>query len=393
VDPNGILGWSAGEGALSHNVYLGTGFNDVNNADALSPEFKGNQTATIYAISNLDVNTTYYWRIDEAGPRCTAPGSVWRFITAPQPGAASNPNPTNSAINVSLTQDLSWTAGVHAASHNVYMGTVFDDVNNAGISSPEFKGNKTAANYDPCSNLDVNTTYYWRVDEKNSAGTTKGNVWNFKTLTKDPNLVSWWRFDEGTGSIAHDSADSHNGTIYGAAWTTEGQINGALDFNGVNNYVDYGDIDEFEFGSKNFTISFWFNTEGAHNIGGSEGAYGIIIGKYNVDSGKQWSFSQNPAGKITFATYYSSSGSEGLASTNSYAGQWVHCVGVRNGAKKYLYFNGIVDVNGTCQGVQTGKTTKVLAGAVQSSTKTYDFFNGKIDDIRVYNRALSAVEV
>jgi len=49
--------------------------------------------------------------------------------------------------------------------------------------------------------------------------------------------ISHWKFDEGEGDIAYDSVGSNHGTIYGATWTT-GQINGALDFDGVDDYVN-----------------------------------------------------------------------------------------------------------------------------------------------------------
>ncbi|MHC4463713.1 MAG: hypothetical protein ACYS30_20120, partial [Planctomycetota bacterium] len=53
-------------------------------------------------------------------------------------------------------------------------------------------------------------------------------------------LISQWKFDEGEGSIAYDSVGGNDGTIYGAQWTT-GQVNGALQFDGHDDYVEVGD--------------------------------------------------------------------------------------------------------------------------------------------------------
>ena len=53
----------------------------------------------------------------------------------------------------------------------------------------------------------------WRIDEVASECHTKGDVWSF--TINNPNLVNYWKFDEKTGTIAHDSAGSCNGTIYG----------------------------------------------------------------------------------------------------------------------------------------------------------------------------------
>jgi hypothetical protein len=107
----------------------------------------------------------------------------------------------------------------------VYLGTNFDDVNDAIPGSGEYMGNYDVNTFDPCG-LDLDTTYYWRIDEISLFGTAKGNIWSFTTWGEfDPNLdlVSWWKFDEGSGTTAYDSAGDNDGTIYGATWTT-GQI-------------------------------------------------------------------------------------------------------------------------------------------------------------------------
>ncbi len=88
-----------------------------------------------------------------------------------RPGRASNPSPANGATGVSTTATLSWTAGVDANSHDVYFGTT---------NPPSFKQNQTATTYNP-GTLASSTTYYWRIDEKNSFGTTTGVVWSFTT--------------------------------------------------------------------------------------------------------------------------------------------------------------------------------------------------------------------
>jgi hypothetical protein len=69
------LNWTAGSGAASHDIYLGT-------SEGLGPEnFKGNQTSTSYEPSVLRKGTTYYWRIDEVNSDGITPGVVWSFTT------------------------------------------------------------------------------------------------------------------------------------------------------------------------------------------------------------------------------------------------------------------------------------------------------------------------
>jgi hypothetical protein len=96
---------------------------------------------------------------------------------------ASSPVPDNAAVDVPRDQVLSWKAGPYAATHNVYLGTSFADVNSADTTKPQLvsKG-QAGTSYDPPSLLDYGKTYYWRVDEVNAAPTNtvfKGDVWSF----------------------------------------------------------------------------------------------------------------------------------------------------------------------------------------------------------------------
>jgi hypothetical protein len=95
---------------------------------------------------------------------------------------ATAPFPANGAEKVSNDVVLSWTAGERAASHDVYFGTDYNDVNNAGDSDPCFyRGNQPLAdvNYIPPEELERCKTYYWRVDEVNDPCVWTGKVWYF----------------------------------------------------------------------------------------------------------------------------------------------------------------------------------------------------------------------
>jgi len=165
--------WTAGTGATSHDVYGGT------DPTPDAGEFLGNQTATIFDNGTLSTNTTYYWRIDEVNANGTTTGTVWSYTTASAaspPAPASYPSPPNSATGVSITSDLSWTAGSGSTSSDVYFGTT-----SPGAS----QGNQTATTFDT-GTMSNNTTYYWRIDEINAAGTTTGTVWSFTTIVAAP---------------------------------------------------------------------------------------------------------------------------------------------------------------------------------------------------------------
>jgi hypothetical protein len=85
ADPNGLLNWSAAEGTLYHDVYLGTDTNAVAEAGPNSIEFVGTVADPCLFPGPLERETHYYWRIDEVGPACTAKGLVWDFTTAAEP--------------------------------------------------------------------------------------------------------------------------------------------------------------------------------------------------------------------------------------------------------------------------------------------------------------------
>ncbi len=166
-----VLSWTAGSRAISHDVYIGT---------ENPPPFIGNQTATTFAPGYLPQATEFYWRIDEINGWGRTIGQTWKFTTVmlppPMPGQASNPNPANAATGVSIDQDLSWTPGSGAVSHDVYFGT--------SMILP-FIQNQTAATFDP-GRMEIGTKYYWCVNEKTTSGTIFGPLWSFTTSTVPP---------------------------------------------------------------------------------------------------------------------------------------------------------------------------------------------------------------
>ena len=176
------IAWRAGDFAVSHDVYLGDNFDDVD-AGAESA-FIGNQAATFLVAGfpgfaypdGLIPGTTYYWRIDEVNdtePNSPWKGPVWSFSIPPR--TAYLPNPANGAESIDVDAKLGWTAGFGAKLHTVYFGDNYDEVDNAAGGLPQ--GTTT---YAP-GTLKMAKTYYWRVDEFDVLETHKGNIWSFTT--------------------------------------------------------------------------------------------------------------------------------------------------------------------------------------------------------------------
>ncbi len=105
------LSWSAGDFAVSHDVYLGDSFAGVEQATRDSGVFWGNQTVTFYVAGfpgyaypdGLVPGTTYYWRIDEFDGVSVYKGHIGAFTT---PGAVGNPQPANGATDAGMTPNL-----------------------------------------------------------------------------------------------------------------------------------------------------------------------------------------------------------------------------------------------------------------------------------------------
>ncbi|MHC4145476.1 MAG: hypothetical protein ACYSUD_11935, partial [Planctomycetota bacterium] len=155
----------------------GDNFDDVNNAAGGLP-----QGTTTYTPGPLKLAKTYYWRVDEFDGLATHKGDVWSFTTE---GAVGSPEPSNSAVDVKQTPILSWSPGIYAASHQVYLGADQEAVKNANTGSPEYKGTKDlgSESYDP-GKLQLDTTYYWRIDQVNDVNPDSpwtGHVWSFTT--------------------------------------------------------------------------------------------------------------------------------------------------------------------------------------------------------------------
>jgi hypothetical protein len=98
---------------------------------------------------------------------------------------ADDPSPENGAVDVPRDVVLGWQPGPYAATHDVYFGTSFDDVNDAGVASPRgvlVSQGQTTTTFAPTELLEFGQTYYWRVDEVNAPPDStvfKGDVWSF----------------------------------------------------------------------------------------------------------------------------------------------------------------------------------------------------------------------
>ena len=196
-------------------------------------------------------------------------------------------------------------------------------------------------------------------------------------------LVGHWRFNEGTGSTAYDSSpEGNNGTIYGASWV-RGKFGYALKFDGTDDYVDCGSDESLNI-TDAVTIEAWVKPRGSYSdlsfptIVRKEGAYALRF--HYIDGSLQGIVWIGGSIKVSNAL-------ENAWDTT----KWTYFVFVYDGQYLRLYRDGVEAVDPRAQTGAVDVTTNNL-GIGATGDGRY-FFNGLIDEVRIYNRALSAEEI
>jgi hypothetical protein len=330
-----------------------------------------------------------YWESD-----FTAYGIVPENFLAPDLDAltAYGPYPPDGFPLLELQPILSWGPALFADTHNLYISTNFDDVNerNAVVALDLT---------DPCyhypTDLEVDQTYYWAVDGVNTlhgSSPWEGDVWSFRTIyippTYDPNLVGWWKFDEdlGTVPIVLDwSGHENHGTLMGGTQRiTGGKDGGAMDFDGTGDYIN---IDGYKgiSGANPLTVSAWINKTTREDCS--------IVTWGTNSSGQRFGFRLN---NEVLRFEFGGGNLEGSTWVND--GEWHHVAITvpRNGTlgDVILYLDGVDEMgvaNNPANLFNLGSTMDVSIG--RRATHNDRFFNGWIDDVRIYNKALSLDEL
>jgi hypothetical protein len=185
--PGGNLSWEGGASQCatqtsSYDVYFGT--------TSPPPLHHNNEASTTWTPPLAD-NTQYYWRIvarDNNGSTSSEQRSFKTACTA-TPSAPALASPANTATNIGIDSDISWTAGNSrcsglTATYDVYFGQ--------SSTPPLAESNVTVKTWDP-GTLTKGVTYYWKIVAKDANGSTSSAVWRFQTELPpclDPPLVA-----------------------------------------------------------------------------------------------------------------------------------------------------------------------------------------------------------
>ena len=338
-----------------------------------------NFTATLTPSAALAYNTTYTATVsgakDSAGDPMAAPFS-WSFTTV----ASTVPNaPTNLADTVSnATQiNLTWTENSSGVTGYLVQRATGSNFSTVGTIT---SGSTT---YFSDVGLSPSNTYSYRIIATSASGNSApSSVISATTAAPlvQSGLVAEWAMDDGQGPSTVDATgDGNTGTLSGSASWTAGLVGPyAVSFSSSNaGHIVVPDSPSLEFtAAQSFSLTAWAY------VPSLAGQWAAIAGK-SIDSGNWYAVGINPSNQ-----WISGSANGFLTGSNVTTG-WSQISLVQNGTAgtQALYVNGVQVANGTAQpGNGTGD---FWIGGDPGG----DDFNGTIDEVRLYNRALSSTEV
>ena len=383
------LQWEAADGAASYKVYV--------SADAIIDEadLAGEVTETqLQPAEALTPGTLYSWRVDaiDAGG-AVSEGPVWTFTTLGW--EAHYPSPSDGASNFFAEGvTLSWTVGKDAILHNVYFGT--DEALVAARDGTTSIRAMSLSNTVDLDALDVDSTYYWAVDEWASSGIVyPGPVWSFSTIPTiapidDESLVGWWTFDtesNGSATVLDMTGNGRHGLLVGdITFEIDPDMGAVLSLpGGSNQYVAIGEVGISDIMPR--TIACWAKADhtnipdwtlifGFTTTGGGSGSH------FNIGS------LGGPGG--TGAHVW---GWEETMFSDQDALEWHHYAMTYDGTTIAYYGDGVpMDSDPGKSNVQDlaimGDNVQIGSRITQDSS-----FPGDVDDCRVYDRVLTTLEI
>jgi hypothetical protein len=203
------------------------------------------------------------------------------------------------------------------------------------------------------------------------------------TSAVQADLVGWWRLDEGSGTTAYDSSGNGNdGTILGNPQWVPGKVGGALDFDGDGDYVNCGNDPIFDI-TEEITLAVWVNANDNNNgenncwLGKGDNAYAI-----KHQTGNYLEFF------IFDGAWHSTNYSTDITSLN---GDWHHMAGTYDGSELKFYLDGELAANLVYSSTIGTAAHNVTIG--ENSQATGRYFDGMLDDPRIYNEALSQDDI
>jgi hypothetical protein len=210
-------------------------------------------------------------------------------------------------------------------------------------------------------------------------------------------LVGYWKFDEGSGTVAHDSSgNAISGTIYGALWTA-GMSGNALHFDGANSYVEVPNSADLN--PTAITLMAWVKFSGfpdftihphnpnSHIVGKGTGPNNGYELRQDCGDTDEYGPPEFRFCMLENNVWYSV-----VSTTKLVTDEWYDVAATYDGSTMRLYVNGTLEDQETFNVAMLGNTNNLLIGALNQPPNEYRI-NGTIDEVKIYNRALTSDEV
>ena len=207
-------------------------------------------------------------------------------------------------------------------------------------------------------------------------------------------LVAYYPF---CGNANDQSGNGLNGVVNGAALTTDrfGNTNSAYNFDGVNDYIEVQNSQNLN--SPTWTISTWINVNGYYfgNVNGNISDGNIIVGKgTDFNSGFYGLGYRSQSLKAVSSFGIGSQANAAVSTTNITLNNWINVVGSWDGVKMKIYVNGQLENINSSISNNSGVNNENLFFGTMAQNNLYPYWlNGKIDDVGIWNRALSQQEI
>jgi len=206
----------------------------------------------------------------------------------------------------------------------------------------------------------------------------------------DTHLVHFWTFDEGTGAVLRDaSTQGNDGTILGNPQWIAGMVGGALQFDGDGDEIALAS--PLTIGSSSNTVAAWIKVPlaGTEGLGATQ-RVGILLGSYPDSPNTNWEL--HSAGQMRL--YWNGGEINANGTTDLRDNTWHHIAWVRDKDADacYLYIDGRLEATATTAGTDVVFATSHRIGA-DNRVSGVPYFHGGLDDLRVYENALSPAEI
>ena len=200
-------------------------------------------------------------------------------------------------------------------------------------------------------------------------------------------LVGFYSFEGNADDL---SGHNFHGSVNGATPTANrhGSPNAAYRFDGKDDYISLGNVEEMSFGGfEDYTLAAWVQPA----MG--EGGTNIIVSKWNGGVLAGWYLAVTPEGNAI--SYRNVVPWTARSAVSISSGEFVHLITSYDGEKRelYLYINGVLAETAPFTSQPHDRQTPVLIGALHSRHDVSGFYEGVIDEVRIYDRLLSSEEI